>query len=123
MTKSEIEVKKAPEKETAGLVEWPGFDTPFFRGNFFDMNPIALMRRFTEDMERLFKAPGAVSGVWSPAIEIKEENDKFRVTAELPGVKAEDVKVHVTEDAVVLEGERKAKKEEKREGYYHSERS
>jgi HSP20 family protein len=33
------------------------------------------------------------------------------------------VKVHVDGDTLVVEGDRKQEKEEKREGYYHSERS
>jgi len=45
------------------------------------------------------------------------------MTAELPGLKKEDVKVHIDGDTLVVEGERKQEKEEKREGYYHSERS
>ncbi len=50
-------------------------------------------------------------------------NGKLLVYAELPGLKKGDIKVQVTEDALILEGERKQEKEEKREGYYHSERS
>jgi HSP20 family protein len=123
MAESEIKVKKAPEKETSALAHWPEFDTPFFRGNFFEMNPISLIRRFTQEMDRFYHAPGGVAGIWSPTIEVKEEGGKFKVTAELPGVKSEDVKVQVTGEAVILEGERKSEKEEKREGFYHSERS
>jgi HSP20 family protein len=33
------------------------------------------------------------------------------------------MKVRVADEAVILDGERKAEKEEKREGFYHSERS
>ena len=54
---------------------------------------------------------------------MKEKEGKLLVTAELPGVKKEDVKVHIEGDTLVVEGERKQEKEEKREGYYHSERS
>jgi HSP20 family protein len=54
---------------------------------------------------------------------VKEEKGKLLVTAELPGVNYEDVKVHFTGDALVVEGERKYEKEEKREGYFHTERS
>jgi HSP20 family protein len=35
----------------------------------------------------------------------------------------DDVKVEVTDDAVTISGERKSEHEEKREGYYRSERS
>jgi HSP20 family protein len=35
----------------------------------------------------------------------------------------DEVKVEVTDDILTISGERKEEKEEKREGYYHSERS
>jgi HSP20 family protein len=53
---------------------------------------------------------------------VKEEKGKLLVTAELPGVNYKDVKVHFTGDALVVEGERKYEKEEKKEGYFHTER-
>jgi HSP20 family protein len=44
------------------------------------------------------------------------------VTADLPGVKREDVKVNIADNILTLEGERKLEQEQKREGYYHCER-
>lgn len=119
------EAKIIREKEPETLVRWPGLEAPLFRGSLFNMNPFALMRRFTEDMDRMFVP---VLGkeereVWSPAVEVKEINGKFLVSAELPGLKREEVKVRVTPEALILEGERKLEKEEKKEGYYHTERS
>jgi len=90
------------------------------------MNPFALMRQFTEEMDRVFAQTPRAAGegvLWSPAIEVKQKEGKLLVTAELPGMKKEDVKVHIDGDTLVVEGERKQEKEEKREGYYHSERS
>ena len=121
----EVAVVKNPKKEVP-VKPLLGFETPFFRGNFFAVNPFALMRQFTEEMDRLFgPAPRASTEVaaWTPAIEVKEKEGKLLVTAELPGVNKEDVKVHIDGDVLVVEGERKEEKEEKREGYYHSERS
>jgi HSP20 family protein len=76
-------------------------------------------------MDRVFgQMPGTTgAAAWSPVIEVKEKEGKLLVTAELPGLKKEDVKVHIDGDMLVVEGERKQEKEEKREGYYRSERS
>lgn len=123
---AEVTVVKQPKQERSELSRWSGLDTPLFRGSPFSMNPFSLMRRFTQDMDRIFgQMSRATEGVaaWSPVIEVKEKEGKLMVTAELPGLKKDDVKVHIDGDALVVEGERKQEKEEKGEGFYHSERS
>ncbi len=120
---SEVAVKKQTVPETTEPARWLGLETPLFRGNLFGLNPFALMRQFTEDMDRTFaQVPNGNAG-WRPVIEVKQEKDKLTVTAELPGIKKEDVKVNITDGTLTLEGERKQEKEEKREGYVHTERS
>jgi HSP20 family protein len=117
---------KAGKEANEGLVRWPGFDMPLFRGSPFTTNPFTLMKRFTDDLDRAFTTPTAASnngGYWAPTVEVKEKEGKFLVSAELPGLTRNDVKVHVTDKVLTLEGERKNEKEEKREGYYHSERT
>ncbi len=123
---AEVAVVKHPKKEGQELTRAFGFETPLFRANLFTVNPFALMRQFTEEMDRIFGAapqPTGSGAAWAPTIEVKEKEGKLLLTAELPGVKTEDVKVHIDGDTLVVEGERKHEKEEKREGYYHSERS
>jgi HSP20 family protein len=122
---AEISVVRTLRPETTELDRWLGFDAPPFRGNLFSLNPFALMKHFTEDMdEMLGRWPRAIGNgaAWTPAIEVKEKEGKLLVTADLPGLKKEDVTVHVEGDVLVIEGERKREKEEKREGYYRSER-
>jgi HSP20 family protein len=124
MVETEIAVKKSPEKETQAVSKLPGFDFPFFRGDFVNTNPFTMMRVFARDVDRFFsEMPYMETGSWFPAVEVKQDGGKLLVTAELPGLKKDDVKVQVTEDSVILEGERKQEKEQKREGFYHSERS
>jgi HSP20 family protein len=120
---AEVAVKKQPKQERDELSRWLGFETPLFRGSLFGVNPFALMRQFTDDMDRAFGQLPNGGAQWRPAIEVKEKEGKLVVNAELPGVKKEDVKVNITDNALTLEGERKEEKEEKREGFYHSERS
>ena len=123
---AEISVVKTPRPETTELERWFGFDAPLFRGSLFNLNPFALIKHFGEDMdEMLGRWPRAKGNgfTWTPAIEVKEKEGNLLVTADLPGLKKEDVTVHVEGDTLVIEGERKREKEEKREGYYRSERN
>jgi HSP20 family protein len=92
----------------------------------FSMSPFALMRRFTDEMDRVFEGQSRGRGFreeqWSPAVEVTERDGKLEVVADLPGIKESDVKVEVTDEGLVIQGERKQEHEEKREGYYRSER-
>lgn len=103
-------------------------------------NPFGMMRRFTKDMERLFNdfeefrfsnffkefAPFRMefdTAKWVPQIEVLQNNGQLMVRADLPGLTKEDVKVELTDDILTISGQRNEEKEEKREGYYRSERS
>jgi len=104
-------------------------------------NPFQMMRRFTKDMERLFEDFGGFSFPnffrtdfapfrmefdkveWVPQIEVLHNNEQFMVRADLPGLTKDDVKVELTDDLLTISGARKEENEEKREGFYRSERS
>lgn len=116
-------VARQQKQEVPDIDRWWGVEAPLFRGSLFGLNPFALMRQFTDDMDRTFGQLPNGGAAWRPAVEVKQQEGKLLVTAELPGVKKDDVKVNVTDNILTLEGERKQEKEEKREGYYHSERS
>ena len=94
--------------------------------DLFSMNPFTLMRRFTEDMDRMFSGFGAAApevGGWAPPVEIRESDGNLLVSAELPGLSKEDVRVEINNDALVIQGERKREWEEERGGVHRSERS
>ena len=122
---AEVRVTKEPKTAHTETFPWFGLEAPLIRSGFFGVNPFTLMKHFTEEADRMFGYKTAIAppDAWRPAIEVKEEKGNLLVTAELPGVKKEDVRVHVRGDALVVEGERKYEKEEKREGYFHTERS
>lgn len=90
---------------------------------FFRMSPFQLMRRMTEDLDRAFWGGAEQERWWTPAVEVREREGKLFVNAELPGLSKDDVKVEVTDEGLVIQGERKREEKEEREGYYRSERS
>ena len=61
---------------------------------------------------------------WAPAVNVAETKDEFAVTAELPGMKTEDVSVDFTDGILTIRGEKIDEKMEKEEDrtYYMWER-
>jgi HSP20 family protein len=93
----------------------------------FNMNPFSLMRRLSEEMDRSFSSGlqgrgHGQSGMWSPAIEVSERDGNYIVSAELPGLNKDNVNVEVTDDAVIIRGERKYEHEENQRGVHRTER-
>ncbi len=64
----------------------------------------------------------AFVGNWKPAVDIKEEEDRFVILADLPGVNPADIEVTTENGVLALKGERKSETEENREGYKKAER-
>jgi HSP20 family protein len=96
---------------------------------FASFSPFALMRRFSEEMDRTFgnvfgggRETGAWAG-WSPAIEVRQTDGNMEITAELPGMTKDDVKIECTDEAIIIEGEKRQEHEENRGGIRRSERS
>jgi HSP20 family protein len=60
---------------------------------------------------------------WTPAIDLKEKDGKYIITAELPGMKKEDIHVELKDGYLTLRGERTNEKEDKKKKTIHVERS
>jgi HSP20 family protein len=60
---------------------------------------------------------------WVPAVDVIQKNGSVIVKAELPGLTDKDVEITVSDDAVMIKGEKSEEKETKEENYYRSERS
>ncbi len=92
---------------------------------FFSTDPIRMMRRFTDEMDRMFfgQTGREEASIWAPPIEVRQEGGNLTVCAELPGLNKDDVKVEVTDEGLVIQGERKREQEQREGGVYRSERS
>jgi HSP20 family protein len=121
----EVKVNKQMTKPEAGLRRASDFFAPAF-DRFFGTSPFALMRQFTDELDRAFHGghwKGGELASWSPVVDVRQCNGDLVVTAELPGLKKEEVKVELTDDALVIQGERKREHKEDHEGYHRYESS
>ncbi len=66
---------------------------------------------------------GLLEGEWAPSVDVAETDNEVVVTAELPGVKQDDVDITITDDVLTLKGEKKEEKEVKEKNYHRIERS
>ena len=98
-------------------------------GELMETTPFGLMRRFSEEMDRLFggtlasRATDLVGGRWSPQVEMFERDNNLVVRADLPGMTKDDVKLELTDEGISIEGERRDENEEHGDGFYRSERT
>ncbi|MEJ2308619.1 MAG: Hsp20/alpha crystallin family protein [Gammaproteobacteria bacterium] len=60
---------------------------------------------------------------WTPAVDIKEEADRYLLHADIPGVKADDIEVSMDKGVLTIKGERKHESTESKEGYKRVERT
>jgi HSP20 family protein len=62
------------------------------------------------------------SRAWTPAIDVVRDDGHLVVRADLPGIKAEEVKIEVEDDILSVSGEHQESKEEKDKQYVRRER-
>jgi HSP20 family protein len=62
----------------------------------------------------------APTGVWIPAVNVEEAADELLLTAELPGMREEDINVDIESNILTIRGEkREAREEADEERRYH----
>ncbi|MCU0767436.1 MAG: Hsp20/alpha crystallin family protein [Gammaproteobacteria bacterium] len=67
-------------------------------------------------------ATRVVGSDWMPAVDIKEEQDRFVLHADIPGVRPEDIEVSMDNGVLTIRGERRHESQESTEGYKRLER-
>jgi HSP20 family protein len=112
--------------------------TPATRGTAGDRSRSSMTSRrelsrdpWIDSIQRFFGgfglgAAGNRIGDWNifnPQVETFQRGDQLVVRADLPGLSKDDINVDVTDDAIIISGERRDEFEDEREGVYRTERS
>ncbi len=97
-----------------------------------DVEPFGLLRR---EIDRLFedftggflldpfRRFGERIRHYSPTLDVSETDKNVVVNVELPGMDEKDIELSLTDNHLMIRGEKREEKEEKRKGYYRTERS
>lgn len=97
-------------------------------------NPTRELMNLEKEFSKLFNTFGSRFGlrdsdddfenaVWSPLTDISEDNDKYVLSMDIPGVDKKDVKIAYKNGSIVVSGERKQESEEKTSKYHRIERA
>jgi HSP20 family protein len=89
--------------------------------------PINLFDQFNSEINRFLSGTQAQRAAnqergWVPAVDIREEEDRFVLSADIPGVERKDVEITLEKGVLTIKGERHAESEEQREGLHRRER-
>jgi len=91
-------------------------------------DPFADLLPMRREIERLLAPPAAMPASnlpqrWAPTADVIESGDAIVITAELPGVKDEDVEITVQDGVLRIAGERRLQEEVADDHTYRLERS
>jgi len=95
-------------------------------------NPFRDMMNLRSEMNRLFddfrsespyESEGLTYSPWQPAVDIYEDTESVIIKADLPDLDQKSVTLRVENRNLLIKGERKLEKEEKKENYHRIERA
>jgi HSP20 family protein len=66
---------------------------------------------------------GESPAVWQPHVDIEENDNGYIVRTELPGMKLENIKITLTDNQLVIRGEKQRELEQKGATYHRTERA
>ena len=95
--------------------------------------PWNLLDKFQEELGRLGMLDqyresldndnsSVVTSHWRPAVDIREEKDRYVILADLPGVDPKDIEITMEKGVLTIKGERVSEEKESHEGYSRVER-
>src|SRR6266853_3266911 len=98
--------------------------------NLVSYQPWSLMDRWRQEIDELFarsldasRPVLSDSAAWRPSVDLLEENDRFILRADVPGVAAKDIEVSTEDGTLTVRGERPARERVSSDGFEHIERA
>lgn len=95
----------------------------------FDLMPPSGLATLRKEMDQLLDSmwredvpESALSGSWTPKLDLSETKDQIVVRAEIPGLDPADLRVEYRDGLLTLRGEKKREQEQKSERFYRMER-
>jgi HSP20 family protein len=92
-------------------------------------SPFRELEEMRHEMSRMFGWPGGhgeseslFESLWSPAVDIVQEGDRYLVKADLPGMKKNEIEITLNGDTLTISGEKKMENETRDDNTYRSER-
>lgn len=91
--------------------------------------PWNLLQGFHKDLNKLFEEnqdednSRVVTSSWAPAVDIREEETRFVLHADLPGIEPKDIEITMDQGVLTIKGQRDISKDEESEGYRRIERA
>jgi HSP20 family protein len=101
--------------------------------NLQSYDPLSFIEQFHNDVNRLLgnrwssqdNDSNMLTGAWSPAIDVREETDRYIVIADVPGIDPKDIEITMENGVLTIQGERnyETTDEDKDSGYRRVERA
>jgi HSP20 family protein len=96
-------------------------------------DPWALLNQVQKEVNKLFDTrfgelqtgdnSSVVTSSWTPAVDIKEEEKRFVLYADLPGINPKDIEITMEQGVLTVKGERPIPKDEEYANYKRVERA
>lgn len=94
--------------------------------NLIPYEPWNLLEQVQRELSRVLEGPESggqpATAAWAPAVDIKEEPDRFVILADLPGLEAKDIDITMENGVLTLKGQRAFQDQRESEGYRRVER-
>lgn len=101
--------------------------------NLVSYDPVRVLNNLRREVNNLLNAsfgdwlsndtvPSLAAGLWMPAVDIREEAERFILTADVPGVDPKDIEITMENGILTIKGERKQEQVNEGDNYRRVER-